>query len=382
MAHRLCDLREAVQLSGRAGLGRDAARPRGRRPIHGREGRPDVHLHVEEDIPLPHRRGGHSAELRGCLQPRRSAEPQVPRDGLHARDRRRLRSDRRQGGVNLGDPGARPLPAPDPADQAGRGLHRPTLDAVLLPGPAEHADRPGGDRQPGGVWPLLRLRASRKPAHRAQTQPVLPRRPAGERRPGRGDVRREPGSLPARRRARPDRLLRRFQHPPDRVQRVGGEVWHQPDGRAALRYPQARDLVPRLQPRPARVQGPRPDPAQEGDQLRHRPARAPAHRWLPRGQAHRPNAAAHARPPREHLPARRSEPRRGAALVREGTGEARHARPLHVERPIGRPPGSGVGVRPETTGHRPRCEVLRRAGPGGEGCRPAASRSTSSPGAG
>ena len=62
--------------------------------------------------------------------------------------------------------------------------------------------------------------------------------------------------------------------------------------------------------------------------------------------------------------------------------EARHARPLHVERPVGRPPGSGVGVRPEKAGHRPRCEVLRRRRPWGRRCRPAASRSTSSPGAG
>ena len=66
---------------------------------------------------------------------------------------------------------------------------------------------PAGIDNPAGSGPYYVVRASQEPAHRAQTQPVLPRRPAGERRPGRGDDRREPGSLPARRRARPDRRI-------------------------------------------------------------------------------------------------------------------------------------------------------------------------------
>ena len=97
---------------------------------------------VEEDIPLPHRCQGDSAELRRRVQSgSRNPRLELAGDRLHARDRRRRQSDRRQGAIDLRRPRARPLPAANPADQASRGLHRPTDTAVLLPGPAEHADR-------------------------------------------------------------------------------------------------------------------------------------------------------------------------------------------------------------------------------------------------
>ncbi len=170
MAGRVRDLREAVQLPGRAGAAGDATRAGGRRPVHGLDGRADVHLRAEADVPLPHRRAGDGAELRGRVQPRRQPEARFTGDDLHARDRRRRRGDRRQGAIDLRRPRARPLPAPDPADQAGRRLHRPADDAVLLPDPAGHADRPGRDQQPARVGPVLRRRADRQPADRARSE--------------------------------------------------------------------------------------------------------------------------------------------------------------------------------------------------------------------
>ena len=59
--------------------------------------------------------------------------------------------DRREGGLDLWDPGARPLPVADPADQACWRLHHSTDDGVLLPDPARHADR--RDRDPAGSGP-------------------------------------------------------------------------------------------------------------------------------------------------------------------------------------------------------------------------------------
>ena len=57
--------------------------------------------------------------------------------------------------------------------------------ALLLPRPPQHADRPGWHRQPGGLRPVLRRRVGRQPADRPRAQPVLPRQPSGQRRPGR-----------------------------------------------------------------------------------------------------------------------------------------------------------------------------------------------------
>ena len=201
----------------------------------------------------------------------RPTEARVTGDRLHARDRRRHRGDRRQGAVDLRRPRARPLPAANPADQASRGLHRPTDTAVLLPGPAEHADRRA--EHPAGSGPYYvfervvnqRIVLKRNPFYRGD-------------RPANVDqvvytISESQEACLARRRAGPDRPVH-VRPPRDGVPGAGREVRHQPTRRAVLRQPQARDVVPRVQPRPARVQGPRPDPAREGDQLRHRPARA------------------------------------------------------------------------------------------------------------
>ena len=91
---RVRDVRKAVQLPGRCRCGRDAHRPRGRRPVHDLEGRTHLHLRAEEDLPLPHRCGRHRAELRGCDQPGRPAEARLAGDKLHAGDRRRGGGDR------------------------------------------------------------------------------------------------------------------------------------------------------------------------------------------------------------------------------------------------------------------------------------------------
>ena len=234
VAVRVRDVREAVQLSGRAGCGGDEAHAGGRRPVHGLEGRADVHLRVEADVPLPHRRQGDRAELRRRAQPRRPTEARVTGNRLHARDRRRRLGDRRQGAIDLRRPRARPLPAPDPADQARRGLHRPTHDAVLLPGPAAHADRRA--QRPGGLGPVLRLRPGRQPADRAQAKPVLSRRPPRKRRPGRLHDQREPAGLPTRRRAGPHRPVH-VRPLRDGLPDPGREVRHQPPRRAVLRQP-------------------------------------------------------------------------------------------------------------------------------------------------
>ena len=193
------DLREAVQLSRRGRRGRHEADRRGRRPDHRLRRPTDVQVRLEADVSLPHRRPGDRTELRRRVQPGCQPQARLAGDCLHARDRRRHRRDRGQGNVDLGGPGARPPPAPDPAHQAGGRLHRAIDAAVLLPDPARHADRQGNRHRPARVRPLLRHRADRQPAHRARTEPLLPRHPAGERRQDRVDVR---GSGTVRRRAR------------------------------------------------------------------------------------------------------------------------------------------------------------------------------------
>ena len=90
-----------------------------------------------------------------------------------------------------------------------------------------------GDRQPGGVGPLLRLRASREPAHRAEAQPVLRGdRPRTSTRSWRQSARAgKPACSPS---SRTGSTTASFSIPPP-AYRVGGEVRHQPDGRAGLR---------------------------------------------------------------------------------------------------------------------------------------------------
>ena len=143
--------------------------------------------------------------------------------------------------------------------------------AVLLPGPAEHARRSARDRRSGRLGPVLRRRARREPAHRAEAQPVLPRRTPGERRPdGLDDSARASGRLPARGRAGPGRLLRPYRalhETPGAA--LAGKYGHQSARRPALRQPQRsrRWYLAFNHDRPA-FQGTGPDPAQEGDQLR------------------------------------------------------------------------------------------------------------------
>ncbi len=193
------------------------------------------------------------------------------------------------------------VPAADQADQAGRRLHRPADDALLLPDPAEHADRPGGDRQSGRFWPVLRGRADREPAHRPEAESVLPGRPAGERRPDGLDDRRDRRRLPARK-VEQDQLDLCLA-PMFRIRRSrgGSPSSTGSTGRAGSSSvdPALATPLSRLQPRPARVQGAGPDRVEEGDQLRDRPAgaRRAYTRYLA-GIAHRPDAAAGARPGR------------------------------------------------------------------------------------
>ena len=86
---------------------------------------------------------------------------------------------------------------------------------------------------PGRLGPLLPPRASGQPADRAETQPVLPRRPSRQRRRGGLDPQKLRG-LRGRRRAEPDRLLLpRYYR--ERAATPGREVRHQPARRAVLR---------------------------------------------------------------------------------------------------------------------------------------------------
>jgi len=209
------------------------------------------------------------AELRGRVQPRRRPEDAVACDDLHTRDRRRPGGDRRHRAVHLGDPRARPLPPPGPADQGARGLPRPPHAAILLPHPSEYAGRPPRDR-PTRLGPLLRRRARRHPACRARAQPVLSRRPTRQRRRGRVDVgESREACLVASEADRIDHCFP-FGVPFTAYRSLAERYGINRPGRAALRQPRVEHLVSRLQPRPPRVQGTWADPAQEGDQPRHR----------------------------------------------------------------------------------------------------------------
>ena len=245
----------------------------------------------------------------------------VTGDGLHARDRRRRRGDRRQGEVDLRRPRARPLPVADPADQAGRRLHRPADDAVLLPDPAEHADRPGRDRQPGRLGPLLRRRADRQPADRAETQPLLPRRPPGERRPDRLDDRRDrrPACSPSSRTGSTTATSASLGGVSGRWPRSTASTGAAASSSSARR---SRHGSSRSTTSGRRSRG-RADPAQEGDQLRDRPAGAGPRVRLPRRQAHRPDAPPGARAaPRASTRSTGADPATAKQLLRPGEAQA------------------------------------------------------------
>ena len=319
VADRVRDVREAVQLPGRARCGRNAARDGGRRPVHGLEGRANVHVRAEADVPLPHGRPVTAQSFADAFD--RVAHPKLgsPATAFMREIVGAAAVIDGQAHIDLRRAGARPLPVADPADQAGGGLHRPADDCRSSARPAEHADQPGRDRQPARVGPLLRRRADRQPADRAETQPLLPRRAPGERRPGRLDDRRY-RRLPARRRAGPDGLLllRRLSQAPFRalaekygINRPGGQFFVSPllatwfvtfnHERSAFK---GRGQIPLKKAINFAID---------------RPALAARVR-LPRRQAHRPDAAPGARPLREHLPARGRRPCDGEAVA--GPGEA------------------------------------------------------------
>ena len=95
---------------------------------------------------------------------------------------------------------------------------------------------PAGIDDPPGSGPYYVAERIVEPADRAAAKPVLPRRPAGERRPDRLDDRESRRGLRCRDRAGPDRPAAPPRHPP---RRTGGSptVRHQPAGRAVLRRP-------------------------------------------------------------------------------------------------------------------------------------------------
>ena len=118
----------------------------------------------------------------------------------------------------------------------------------VLPTHADHRDQ-----RPGRLGPLLRRRASRQPADRAQAQPVLPGRPPRERRPDRVDVRQASRAacvaveqnridycFPGIRAQCPGALAERYG-----INRPGGQFFVSPSLWTCLR---------RVQPRPAGVQ--------------------------------------------------------------------------------------------------------------------------------
>ena len=319
---RVRDLREAVQLPGRAGRGGDAARPGGRRPVHGLEGRTHLHLRAEADVPLPHRR---------ARSPRRASRTRSTATPSRSSSRRRSAYMREIVGaaavidgkatVDLRRPRARPLPPPDPADQPRRRLHRPADDAVLLPDPAAtrrstraestirparaRTTSPSGSSTSGSCSSATRTTAAA--ARRTSTRSSGRSARAGRTawlavEQDRIDYCARSASIRA---ALPD---------------AGREVRRQPARRTVLRQPHASTtwFFAFNHDRPA-FDGPRPDPAQEGDQLRDRPPGAGPRVRLPGRQAHRPDAPARARAPREHLPARR---RRHVAAARRWLAQA------------------------------------------------------------
>ena len=173
VADRVRDVREAVQLPGRAGCGGDARVPEVvDRFTVSQDGRTYT-FELKRTFRFHTGARGDGAELRGRVQPGRRTRGSSRRRRAYMREivgAAAVIDGKAQ--VDLGRPRARPLPAADPADQAGRRLHRPADDAVLLPDPAEHADRPGRDRQSGRLGPVLRRRAGPQPADRAEAQPV------------------------------------------------------------------------------------------------------------------------------------------------------------------------------------------------------------------
>ena len=88
-----------------------------------------VHVRSEAHLPLPHGRAGDGAQLRRRVQPgREPAAASHRRRTSCARSSAPSPSSQGKAAGDLRSPRAGPLPAADPADQAGRRLHRAADD--------------------------------------------------------------------------------------------------------------------------------------------------------------------------------------------------------------------------------------------------------------
>ena len=209
----------------------------------------------------------------------------------------------------------------DPAREAGRRLHGPADDALLLPDPPEHIR--GRDRPPGRLWAVLLRRADRQPADRARAQPVLPRRPPRERRPDRLDARHDPPGT-ASRRSRTDRAdLCGEPGAPRTAYRALAEKYglNRPGGRLFVRPALGAWFIAFNHDRPA-FDGPGQIPLKKAiNYAIDRPELTRALRW-PRRQAHGPDASTRVRASGEHLPTRRRRSSRCPPLVRAGAASS------------------------------------------------------------
>ncbi len=199
------------------------------------------------------------------------------------------------------------------------------------------------DRRPGRLGPLLRRRADRQPADRAQdeTRSTAATGPPTSTRSSRRSS--TAGGLPARRRAGPDRPLQ-VQPPRDGVPGPGREVRHQPARRPVLRQPHAHTwFVAFNHDRPA-FKGPGQIPLEKAINYAHRPARARPHVRLPR-QGSAPTSCCPPRSPAPRASIRSAEPtRHREEVARAGEAPAGHARPLRGQQLIRSSPMAQVLV--------------------------------------
>ena len=126
-----------------------------------------------------------------------------------------------------------------------------------------------------------------------------------------------------------------------------------------LRLPTLTNFIFAFNHRSARVQGRRPGPAQEGDQLRPRQAGPDPCARLPGGRRTDRLLPAALSESRRRLPDRRAGSRHGAKVARAREATAEDAHPLHGELPVQRRERPCVQLEPEAARHRGRCEVLR-----------------------
>ena len=240
--------------------------------------------------------------------------------------------DRRQGAVDLRRPRARPLPAPDPADQAGRRLHRPAHDAVLLPGPAEHARRSAEINDPAGSGPYY-------VAERVVNQRIVLKRNPFYRgdRPANVDqiVWTIGESLEACLLAVEQDRIDFCVQPglsETRLRGLGREVRHQPPRRAVLRQP--RRSIPGSSP--STTTGPRSRARARSRSRRRSTTQSTGPRWSARSATSAGKRTDQMLPPElarpdEHLPARRAQtpPPRGNGS--RGRGSSRDTLVLYAD---------------------------------------------------